>query len=114
MKSKIMEERAKVFEGFLTAHSYYIDYNGIHYTLIDNMNNIVIITDTSDELYSYILGYNKATESSNSIVFESNKKIEILQDAYEKELDLLAKQNDTNIERYEKIIKNLEDKLTEY
>jgi hypothetical protein len=81
-----MFDRGTVFRDFLEGNSFYIDYNGVRYTLVDKNNNMIIQTNTDDEMYMYILGYNKATNICNQKITE------------------LEDRNQINIERYEKLI----------
>lgn len=81
-----MFDRGTVFKDFLEGNSFYIDYNGVRYTLVDKDNNMIIQTNTDDEMYMYILGYNKATSICNKKITE------------------LENRNQINIERYEKLI----------
>ncbi len=87
--------RGKIFKDFLEAHSYYIDYNGENYTLVDKGNILITITDTSEEMYKFILGYNKALEKAN-IIIENLKENN----------GILIKQNTNNVEKYEQLLKD--------
>jgi hypothetical protein len=81
-----MFDRGTVFRDFLESNSFYIDYNGVRYTLVDKDNNMIIQTNTDDEMYMYILGYNKAASICNQKITE------------------LEDRNQINIERYEKLL----------
>ena len=91
--------KEQIFEEFLKGNSFFIDYNGKHYTLVDNNQNPITITNTTEEMFSFIQGYGKATEIANVIISELESVNKIL-----------TEQNDTNIERYEEIIKNISTK----
>lgn len=93
-----LSEKAKVFEEFLKKYDLYIDYNGAHFTLIDNKSKIVTITTTTEEMHHFINGFNLAIKSCS-------EEIEDLKNVNES----IINQNITNIKEYEKIIKNLEN-----
>jgi len=85
--------RKEIYEIFLKENRFYIDYNGVLYTMVDKENNVIIQTQTSEEITLFILGWNSA----------ENKYQEEIKDLQEANLQL-NKLNNDNIERYEKII----------
>lgn len=96
MDEAYLAKRAKVFEDFLKARNLYIDFNGIHYTLVDNQANVITVTSTPDEMYSYMIGYNKSLQDTKSHVAEIENLNEVI-----------TNQNEENIKNYESIIKIL-------
>lgn len=90
----LKEIRAEAFRNFLESNGYYIDYNGLQYTLATKDNQLITVTNTSDEMYSFIKGYNQAEAK------------------YLQQIKALEERNLTNVSRYEGIIENLDgDKL---
>jgi len=85
--------RKEIYEIFLKENGFYIDYNGILYTMVDKENNVIIQTQTAEEMTLFILGWNSA----------KNKYQEEIKDLKEVNIQLDNLNND-NIERYEKII----------
>ena len=81
-------KRGEIFGKFLRTFSFYIEYNGILYNLVDKKENIIISTNTSDEMLNFIIGFNLGASNSN------------------KKIKLLEEQNKTNVDRYEEILKN--------
>jgi len=88
--------RQELYEIFLKENGFYIDYNGVLYTMVDKENNVIIQVQTSEEITVFILGWNSAKE-------KYQEEIKALQEA-NVQLDNL---NRDNIERYEKIISDL-------
>ena len=86
-------ERGIVFRDFLEETGYKITYNGVRYTISDSSNNLIVQTNTDDEIYLYIIGYREAQNMNNNYIED------------------LKKQNLINIERYEKMIKDSSDKF---
>ena len=84
-----MTNRAEIFRKFLEENNFFIDYNGEHYTLVKE-NKPIHITNTSDEMFNYILGFEMASKQSEETIIN------------------LTEQNRINVERYEKIIEELE------
>jgi hypothetical protein len=78
-----------IYKEFLTSNNYFIDFNGIEYTLVDKNQNVIVVTNSPENMFNFILGYNRATQ-------------ELLLT-----IDSLNKRNEDNIKRYEKIIKDM-------
>jgi len=89
----IINNTREIFQKFLEDNSYFIDFNGEDYTLVDKSNNIINITKTPDEMLHFILGY-------NSCFKKLSEEIILLKEANEG----LKLQNETNIKNYEKVI----------
>lgn len=84
-----MTNRAEIFRKFLEENDFFIDYNGEHYTLVKE-NKPIHITNTSEEMFNYILGFEMANKQNEETILN------------------LTEQNRINIERYEKIIGEFE------
>ena len=85
-----IQERANIFKEFLELNQLYIDYNGIHYTLVNKKQEILCISERSEEMYFFIQGFNLANENTKQ---------------YIKMVDELTAQNNKTVENYEKILK---------
>ena len=85
--------RREIYENFLKENEFYIDYNGVLYTMVDRENNVIIQTQTPEEMTVFILGWNSAKE-------KYQEEIKELQEANIQLNDL----NSNNVKRYEKII----------
>ena len=85
--------RAELFESYLTSEKQYIVYNGVGYTLLDTENEIVIQTNTGDEMFNYIKGFTEAMI-----------KAQLEFDKLKVQNDGLVLQNNINIKNYEKVI----------
>lgn len=90
------EQKIKIFREFLETYSFFIDFNGAQYTMVDKENNIINISNTPDEILQYIMGFNTATVQAQQLIDECKEGNE--------QLRLL---NETNIKQYEKIIEDL-------
>ncbi len=99
-RHNMTQSRAKIFSDFLSRNKFVIIYNGVRYTMVDKDDNIVIETNTGDELYLFILGYNLSYE---------HIKIEIR--GLESKLQELEETNRLNVERYESIISQQAERL---
>jgi len=88
-----LEERANIFKKFLESNQLYIDYNGIHYTLVNKKQEVLCITGTPEEMYYFIQGFNLANKTTEQ---------------YARMVDELTIQNNEIIENYEKILKERE------
>ena len=88
--------RQELYEIFLKENEFYIDYNGVLYTMVDKENNVIIQTQTPEEMTVFILGWNSAKE-------KYQEEIKELQEANIQLNDL----NNNNIQKYEKIISDL-------
>jgi len=82
-----LQKRGEIFKDFLEENNYYIDYNGINYTIVDKEQKIINIANTSDEIYNFIIGFITAKKITDEI------------------LENVIEQNNQNIEHYEAIIK---------
>jgi hypothetical protein len=81
-----MEE---IFLAYLTEKEQFIDFNGSSYTLLTKENEVVIITDTPQEMFYFIRGY----------IYSQNESDIIIKN--------LQEMNEKNIENYEKIIQDM-------
>jgi len=80
-------KRVEIFREFLEDNNFFIDYNGENYTLVHE-SEAIHFTNTSDEMYNFILGYKMANEINKETIINLNEI------------------NRTNIENYEKIIQD--------
>lgn len=78
-------KRRAIFKEFLEDNDFYIDYNGEHYTLVHE-SEAIHFSNTSDEMYNFVLGFMMNKKKHDELVLN------------------LIEQNDTNVQRYEKII----------
>lgn len=82
-------QKHQIFKEYLETNDNFIDFNGLHYTLVNTNKEIINITNTADEMLNYIIGFNEAKKQSQQII----EDLEI--------------QNQTNIKNYEKLIREL-------
>ena len=92
------EQKKVIFDNFLNTHELRVEYTGAKYILVNNQKNIIVDTNTSEELYTFIKGFNFG-------MFYNKKQVEDLK----KQKTELEEQNRTNVERYEEIIKAKEN-----
>ena len=78
-------KRRAIFKEFLEDNNFYIDYNGEHYTLVHE-SEAIHFSNTSDEMYNFVLGFMTNKKKHDELVLN------------------LIEQNNTNVQRYEKII----------
>lgn len=81
--------RGEIFRKFLEENNFFIDYNGVHYTLIKE-NKAIHVSNTDDEMFNFILGFDMANKQNEETILN------------------LTEQNRINVERYEKIIADYE------
>jgi hypothetical protein len=82
-------DRANIFRDFLNKNNFYMDYNGEHYTLVNKEQTAIHISNTNNEMYNFILGFNLSMRISDETIMN------------------LTEINRINVERYEKIISDM-------